>query len=118
MIRKILYGVVLVPIALIVIAFCVANRQLVDFSYDPLGGSDPAMILRLPLFVLILGGILIGMVAGGFAAWLRQGKWRRAARANAHEAARWQREAQDLRRRIEEGAPRALPGATADPPLP
>ena len=117
MIKKIVYIVVLVPIALIIIAFYVANRQLVDFSYDPLGGADPAMIVRLPLFVLILASILIGMVAGGFAAWLRQGKWRRAARVNAHEAERWQREAQELRRRLEESAPPALPGASADPPL-
>jgi uncharacterized integral membrane protein len=118
MIRKILYVVIFGPIALVIIAFFVANRRLVDFSYDPLGGSDPAMTLRLPLFVLILGGILIGMLAGGFAAWLRQGKWRRAARTNAHEAARWQREARDLRRQLDERAPRALPGATADPPPP
>ncbi|MDP2618936.1 MAG: LapA family protein [Hyphomicrobiales bacterium] len=117
MIKKIVYIVVLGPIALIVIAFCVANRQLVDFSYDPLGGADPTMTLRLPLFVLILAGILIGIVAGGFAAWLRQGKWRRSARVNAHEAARWQREAQELRQRLEESARRALPGASAEPPL-
>jgi len=122
MIKKILYAVILVPLALIVIAFCVANRHLVDLSYDPLGGSDPTMILKLPLFVLILAGILVGMIAGGFAAWLRQGKWRRAARTNAHEAARWQREAQDLRRQLDESAaPRALPAASsapAEPPLP
>jgi uncharacterized integral membrane protein len=116
MIKKILYAVILVPAALVIIAFCVANRQLVGFSYDPLGGNDPAMTLRLPLFVLILGGILIGMLAGGFAAWLRQGKWRRAARTNAQEAARWQREARDLRRRLDESVPRAIPDATAGPP--
>lgn len=117
MIKKIVYIVVFVPIALIVIAFCVANRQIVDFSYDPLGGADPTMSLRLPLFLLILVSILIGILAGGFAAWLRQGKWRRAARVNAQEAARWQREAQELRQRLEESARRALPGSSVEPPL-
>ena len=117
MIKKILYIVVLGPIALVIIALCVANRQLVNFSFDPLAFADPAMSLRLPLFVLILVSILLGILAGGFAAWVRQGKWRQAARANAHEAARWQREAEEARRRLEESAPRALPGAAADPPL-
>jgi uncharacterized integral membrane protein len=116
MIRKIVYIVVFGPIALIVIAFCVANRQLVDFSYDPLGGADPTMKISLPLFVLMLAAILIGILAGGFAAWFRQGKWRRSARVNANEAARWQREAQELRQRLEETARRALPAATAEPP--
>lgn len=117
MIKKILTVVVLVPVAVIVIAFSVANRQPVDIAYDPLGGGDPAMTLSLPLFVLILASILIGMIAGGFAAWLRQGKWRKAARANAQEAARWQREAQELRRRLRESTPHALPEDAAEPPL-
>ena len=118
MIRKILYIVVLGPIALFIIAFCVANRKLVDVSFDPLGGSDPALTIELPLFILILVSILVGILAGGFAAWLRQDKWRRTARANAHAAARWQNEAQDMRQRLEDSAPRALPGVSVDSPLP
>ena len=117
MIKKILYIVVLGPIALIVIAFGVANRHFVDFSYDPLAGADPAMTIALPLFVLIVVSILLGILAGGFAAWVRQGKWRRAARASARDAARWQHEAEEMRQQLEENTPRALPGAAADPPL-
>ena len=116
MMRKILYIVVFGPIALIVIALSIANRQLIAFSFDPLDGDDPALTLRLPLFALVLVSILIGILAGGFAAWVRQGKWRKAARANAHEMARWQREVRELRRQLDESAPRALPGASADPP--
>lgn len=123
MIRKILYVIVLVPLAVLLIAFSVANRQPVDFSYDPLGGftydpvgGDPTMQVTLPLFVLLLSAILIGILAGGIAAWLRQGKWRRTARLNAQEAARWQREAQEWRQRLEESARRALPEAPPQTP--
>lgn len=101
MIKKIAWALVAVPVALLVIAFSVANRHLVIFSYDPLGGADPALQVRLPLFLLLLAALLLGILAGGLAAWWRQGKWRRTARESAHLAARRQREADELRARLD-----------------
>lgn len=101
MIRKILLALVLVPVAIAVLALSVANRQVVTFSLDPFGGADAALSMTAPLFLLVLFSVLVGILIGGFAAWLRQGKWRRAARTSSGEAQRWRREAEALRARGE-----------------
>ena len=80
MLRKIVAAIVLVPIAVIIIAFAVANRETVTVSFDPFSGHDPAATVSLPLFALVLLLLIIGVVIGGLASWLRQGKWRGAAR--------------------------------------
>jgi uncharacterized integral membrane protein len=80
LLRKIVAAIVLVPIAVIIIAFAVANRETVTVSFDPFSGHDPAATVSLPLFALVLLLLIIGVVIGGLASWLRQGKWRGAAR--------------------------------------
>ncbi len=80
MFRKILTWIVVVPLAIFIIAFAVANRQTVTVSFDPFSSSNPAYSSTLPLFILIFVLVILGVVVGGVAAWLRQSKWRRAAR--------------------------------------
>ena len=53
MLRKIVAAIVLVPLAVIIIAFAVANRQTVTVSFDPFSGHDPAAAVSLPLFALV-----------------------------------------------------------------
>jgi uncharacterized integral membrane protein len=84
MIRKIVTALVLIALALVLIAFAVANRQLVTVSLDPFDQADPALVLTLPLYLVIFALLIAGAVLGGCAAWLRQSKWRaRARRAEA-----------------------------------
>ena len=64
----------------VIIAFAVANRQAVTVSFDPFSGHDPAATVSLPLFALVIVLLIIGVLIGGSASWLRQGKWRGAAR--------------------------------------
>jgi len=80
MLRKILTAVVVIPLVVIIVAFAVANRQAVTVSFDPLSSANPAYAATVPLFVLIFVVLILGVLVGGCAAWLRQGKWRRAAR--------------------------------------
>jgi uncharacterized membrane protein YidH (DUF202 family) len=80
MIRKLVSALVLVPLAIVLIAFAVANRQIIQVSLDPFDQTNPALSIRLPLFALILIVIIAAVIVGGIAAWLRQSKWRRAAR--------------------------------------
>src|SRR5262249_42744364 len=80
MIRRFGKALFLVPLGLIIILFAVANRQIVVVSFDPFDAVQPAYAARLPLFLLILLLVIIGVIIGGTAAWLRQHKWRRAAR--------------------------------------
>jgi hypothetical protein len=98
MIRKIVAAVILVPLALLIIAFAVANRELVVVSLDPFDKVHPALSLELPLFVLILVLVIGGVVVGGIAAWLRQGRWRRAARLAEAEARELRAEVEKLKR--------------------
>jgi uncharacterized integral membrane protein len=80
MVRKIVTALILLPLAVIVIALAVANRQSVVISFDPFDRAHPAFAPALPLYQLMLLLVIAGVVIGGIAAWLRQGKWRRAAR--------------------------------------
>jgi uncharacterized integral membrane protein len=80
MIRKILAAIVLVPLAIIIVGLAVANREIVTISFDPFNSVNPAFALKAPLFVLVLLLVIVGVLVGGIAAWLRQSKWRRVAR--------------------------------------
>ena len=80
MIRRIVSALVLVPLAIVLISFAVANRQIVAVSLDPFDPVHPALAVSLPLFALILILIIGGVILGGVAAWLGQSRWRRAAR--------------------------------------
>lgn len=85
MLRKIISAVVLIPLAIIIIGFAVANRQVVTVSFDPFDSTQPALSLTLPLFAMVFVLVILGVIIGGAAAWLRQGHWRRSARRLDHE---------------------------------
>jgi len=92
--RKIVIAVILVPLGIVIIAFAVANRQVVTVSFDPFSAAEPAAALSLPLFALMIVLLIIGVIIGGAAAWLRQSEWRRRAR-------RLEREVDDQRRKLD-----------------
>ena len=88
MIRKIVKAFILIPLAIVIVSLAVANRQVVTVSFDPFDQIHPAFSVALPLYVLILALVIAGVVIGGVAAWLRQGKWRwraRLAESQAHD---------------------------------
>lgn len=78
--KKFLTWLFWAPIAVVLIALSVANRKVVTFSLDPVSTDDPLLSFDMPLFMLLFGAMLAGLLIGGVAAWLNQGKWRRAAR--------------------------------------
>ena len=92
--RKLIAAVILIPLAIVIMVFAVANREIITISFDPFDSAQPAYALKMPLFILIFVLVGIGVLVGGIAAWLKQHKWRvRARRAEA--------EARDLRTRID-----------------
>ena len=95
--RKFFSALVLIPLGLIFIVFAVANRHLVTVSFDPFNSSDPAISVRLPLFVVIIAVAMIGVVAGSSATWFRQRRWRRAARQHEADAQAARAQLADLR---------------------
>jgi uncharacterized integral membrane protein len=116
MLRKIVMLVIVVPLGILIVLAAIANRQEVTVSLDPFISGYRAFSLTQPLFVILLATLIIGVVIGGMATWLRQGKWRRAARRAGHEAASLRRESEELRRALEV-AERAARGPAAVPSI-
>ena len=92
--RKIVTAIIVIPLAVVIIAFAIANRQIVTVSFDPFSVTEPAAVVALPLFALIILLLIIGVLLGGAAAWLRQSRWRSTAR-------RLEREVADLRAKVD-----------------
>ena len=80
MLRKIISAIIVIPLLIVVVGFAVANRQAVTVSFDPFSSQEPAYAVTLPLFVIIFVLLIIGVIVGGVAAWMRQSAWRRSAR--------------------------------------
>lgn len=95
--RKLFNLLIITPLALVFIAFAVANRQFVTISFDPFSSTDPALGISLPLFIVLIGVAMIGAMAGGVAVWFGQGRWRNKARRAVHDVQRLETELSDLR---------------------
>lgn len=100
MIRKLVFWLVLVPLAIVIVMFAVANREMVTVSFDPFAPHQPAASLRVPLFVLIFALVILGVILGGIAAWLRQGKHRKAARVHESHVQSLKREIDSLNSKL------------------
>ena len=95
---KILKFVVLLPVAVLLLVFAIANRSVVTVSFDPFATADTsATIITAPLFAVLFLTLMIGVLIGGIATWFTQGVNRRRARVARDEAERWQDEAVRLR---------------------
>ena len=112
MIRKIVNFAILLPLAVILVIFAVANRHWVTVSFDPFNSIDPSLAIDLPLFLVILLSVITGVVAGGVTTWLRQGRWRRAARRHEADAAAVRAELASTR----PSSPVSRPAALLRPP--
>jgi len=102
MFRKVVTAIIVVPLAIVIVAFAVANRQAVTVSFDPFSSASPAYAASLPLFVLIFVLVMLGVIIGGVAAWLRQAAWRRTARRLDADVRTLHQELEAMRRRAAE----------------
>lgn len=98
MFKRIVWLLVGFPVAIALIALAVSNRHEARLVLDPFRPESPAVSLVLPFYAFLLAALLIGVVAGGTAAWMGQSRWRRTARHRTQEAMRWQAEADRLAR--------------------
>jgi uncharacterized integral membrane protein len=118
MFRKIITLIIVLPLAAVIIAFAVANRQLVTVSFDPFTNVNPAYAATFPLFILIFVLVILGVLVGGTAAWLRQAHWRRAARKLDGEVRHLRQELSALRERSAAATQPAPPPTTYFDPNP
>jgi uncharacterized integral membrane protein len=112
--RKIVNTLIIVPLALALLAFALANRRFVMVSFNPFDPSDTSLALTLPLFIVIIASAMLGVLAGGLAVWFGQHRHRKAARRFEAEAAQARNELAELRRNATVLAAAQPPGA---PPL-
>jgi hypothetical protein len=99
--RKLILALVIVPLGVVLIALAVVNREPAVLILDPFGGAESSFSLQAPFFLFLLGAFALGLVVGGIASWLTQGKWRRTAREEAREARDWRRQADRLENELE-----------------
>jgi uncharacterized integral membrane protein len=83
--NRLLTVVIFIPIAIVLIALAVANRAAVPFTLDPFNPGTPGLTVHWPLFVYLFASLGLGLIVGGVATWVRQGRYRKAARERASE---------------------------------
>lgn len=101
MLRKIIAALVVIPAALVIVLFAVANRAPVRVSLDPFAGDPPMFGVSVPLFLLVLVVLVLGVILGGISAWMGQSRWRRRARRLSAELKASRAENETLRRQVE-----------------
>ncbi|KKB10665.1 hypothetical protein VE25_16815 [Devosia geojensis] len=99
MVKKIAGWLVLVPLCVVLVAFALANRQLVALNFNPLVPAPADTGHGVPLFLVLYAVLLIGVILGGAATWLAQGVHRQRERHWRREAQQFAREVEALRRK-------------------
>lgn len=97
--------------AIVFVAIAVSNRQNATLILDPFRPENPVLQITAPFFVYLFGALLLGMVLGGIASWLSQGKWRKTARQRTREAYQWKQEADRLTQERDGAVEQRLPAA-------
>src|ERR1700712_3021951 len=95
--RSFLKGIILLPVAIIVVLLAVANRHPVLVSLDPFSSEAPEISLTVPLFAIIFAAVILGVVIGGIGAWLAQSENRRERRQALREGSRLRAETERAR---------------------
>ncbi len=87
--KRALQWLILVPVAIVGIAFAVANRQSVDVSFNPFESPETSSLaIEAPLFLVMFLAVAFGVLLGGIFTWFAQGRHRRALRETRSEVAR------------------------------
>jgi uncharacterized integral membrane protein len=92
-VKTFLKALVLIPLAIVVVLLAIANRGSVRLSLDPFSVDQPMLAYNLPLYLVLFGAVMLGVLIGGIATWFGQGGHRRAER-------RYRREARGLRQEV------------------
>lgn len=103
------YALILFVVGCLLVAFGIANRHPVTFIADPFIDEKMALSFQAPLSLFLFVALFAGVLVGWMTAWLGQGRWRKEARTTHKEAALWKREAENLKRGLEQVGTKALP---------
>ena len=95
---RLLKWLILAPVLLVVALLSVANDHRVTLYFNPLESADPAQQIDFALYQIGFAAFVAGALVGAFIVWNSQRKYRRKARDNRYEAARWQAKAEQAER--------------------
>ncbi len=115
---KIVNLLFVIGLCLFGIVFAVSNRQLVALSMDPFSQTDPALAINLPLFLIIAGALLLGMLIGGAVTWVGQGTVRRNLKAAKRQEKELQKKVDQAPAPAEKTGLPAIASQTAAPSTP
>lgn len=62
--KRVITIVILVPLAVILIALSVANRETIGLTIDPFNPGNPALTYQAPLFIWLFGALILGALIG------------------------------------------------------
>jgi hypothetical protein len=115
LIARILVWVLGFIAAVVIATLGVANRHGVRLVLDPFEPKNPLLYVDLPFWLYLFAVLILGVLLGGFAVWMGQGKWRRMVRSRTHEALRWKGEAERLQRERDAQVAGARPESRPEP---
>ena len=96
---RFLFWLIVLPLAVLIALFAIANNELVTLAFDP-----APFEMQLPLFLVVLAALFAGLLIGGISAWLGQRRWRQQARALNRNVRNLERELTEARARAERPA--------------
>jgi hypothetical protein len=108
MFSKLVKAIILIPIFAVLVGWAVANPQPITVSFDPFDAADPAYAMTVPLYLVGFAILIAGVIVGGIATWLEQGKSRRTLARLAVEIGGLRAELEHLRRQAAKPEGRAL----------
>ncbi len=110
MMRYIRYAF-LATLGIVLISVSLANREAVELTLMPQAIADLVGVnfsIALPLFIVVLGSIVAGLVIGFLWEWLREHKHRADASAKTGEVRKLEREVKKLKKKQNEGKDEVL----------
>ncbi|WP_170770593.1 LapA family protein [Ruegeria lacuscaerulensis] len=101
----------LATLGIVLISVSLANREAVELTLMPQAIADLVGVnfsIALPLFIVVLGSIVAGLVIGFLWEWLREHKHRADASAKTGEVRKLEREVKKLKKKQNEGKDEVL----------
>jgi len=78
--KRLITLIILIPIALLLIAFIIANREMMVLEFSPFAQAGVNWQVRAPVFLFLFIFLGAGVVLGSVTTWIGQHKYRKAAR--------------------------------------